>query len=99
MRQDATIIEIAQLNGLLANAGEYFHWVRAQLFNIQQQLRDEIKKGYGCKLAKKRVRNQYEKTAYNMPSDMSYRLRFLEQKYMAKLLWNKKTKIMITNAI
>ena len=99
MRQDATIIEIAQLNGLLANAGEHFHWVRAQLFNIQQQLRDEIRKGYGCELAKKRVRNQYEKTAYNMPSDMSYRLQFLEQKYMAKLLWNKKTKITITNAI
>ena len=42
-------------------------------------------------MAKKRVRKQYEKNAYNMPSDMSYCLRFLEQKYMAKLLWNKKT--------
>ena len=33
-RERATIVEIAEINSLLANAGEYFLWVRAQLFNI-----------------------------------------------------------------
>ena len=34
-----------------------------------------------------------------MPSDMSYRLKFLEEKHMAKYLWNQKTKILITETI
>ena len=98
-RESATIVEIAQINGLLANAGEYFLWVQAQLFNIQELLREEIKEGYRCKWIKARTRKECKTITVGMPSDMSYRLRFLEEKYMAKFLWKKKTQILITKAI
>ena len=77
LRQHTTIVEITKINGLLANAGEYLYWVRAQLFNLQELLREEISKGYSCEKAKERVRQQYKKISYSLPSDMSYHLKFL----------------------
>ena len=94
-REFANIRQIAQVNGMIQNASESFHWALAQLLIVQQLLRKAIRSCYNDAVSNHRINNIIIDIRRNMPKNLSYRLRFLDEKILAKYLWSSRKLIPI----
>ena len=94
----ATIRQIATITGLLDSACEFFPWGRAQLLVLYDLLRTVIKATYGTKRALDRVYKRKRLTQRLMPTELQFRLRWLEHKWLAQDMWNRKSLIPIPDA-
>ena len=72
--QSKTIREICTVLGILNSAAEYFPWARAQLFVLENLLRDAIRKRYKQAKASKKCREDISIKKRRLPPSMYHRM-------------------------
>ena len=95
-KDSATIKEIAQILGLLQNACYIFPWGLAQLFIVQNLLRDNVTNAFKSAQRNKRLQKLIVDKSNKVPSNMSYRLRYLKMAMECRFLWQSKSRIVIS---
>ena len=83
--------------GIVQSVAEFYLWAIAQLQILQQLARDTITATYYVLKRMEKERQEYvEHVKQQLPNYLSYRLQFLEEKWMATKLWNSDRKVHIT---
>ena len=95
-RTDATILEYAQLNGLLESAAEDFPWGLAQLLVLQDHIRNHIGVMFRFATRNEARRRKVAAIQATMPANLRYRLKFLESTTIAKWMWKDRTRIPVS---
>jgi hypothetical protein len=98
-KDTATIKEIAQVVGLVQSAADYFSWGKAQLLVVQGLLRVTIQSGYERARTLDRVLKRKDDISRRMPSNLLFRLQFLESNLIATYLWRSKTQVSISQEV
>ena len=97
-RKTANIKELAQIFGMLRSAAEFFPWALAQLLALQQIIRIAVRNGFAyAKMRHRHSHREIKQIERVMPRELSYRLRFIHEKFMLKTLWNSKIAIKIND--
>ena len=92
----ANIKEIATVPGLIGSAGEFFPWAKAQLLLINGLLCTCIKTAYNNARAMNRISKRADQAHRTMPAQMSYRLKFIKEKWQAEYIWRNKHRVLIS---
>ena len=98
-KESATIKELAQILGLLQNACFIFPWGLAQLFIVQNLLRDNVTKAFNNAQRNRRLQKLIVDESNKVPSNMSYRLRYLKMAMECRFLWQSKSSIVISKQV
>ena len=98
-KSTATIKELAQILGLLQNACYIFPWGLAQLFIVQNLLKENITKAFDNAQMNKRLQKRVVDESNKVPTNMSYRLRFLKMAMQCRFLWQSKSSIIISKQV
>ena len=95
----ATIKEISQILGLLQNACGIFPLGMAQLFIVQNLLCVHIKKVFSNTQRNKRLQQLIVDKSNKVPSNLSYRLRYLKMAMECCFFWKFKSNIVISKQV
>jgi hypothetical protein len=94
-----SLLEIAQLYGLLSDAARVCRWVWPRFFALRNALNKAILHRHAASRGYADRAGLYQQFAASLPADVSHRLKGLVQREVAQFIWRNKLPIKMNNEI
>ena len=94
-----TIREACTALGLIGSAAEYNPWARAQLFILQNLVREELAKRFKAAKISERLHGQIDMKARRLPTSLGHRMTSIQARTYAEYMYRNGIKMVISEAI